>query len=378
MKTILSHSIKLALSLVLFVNTVFAQSPHSLTDPAAVTIVQHTPGGEDRGITIVGNTIMKFRIANNGTTPGIQGTIPAGGLVIQIDFNAYYTFIGGNVLTSSPGFAVTNEDAVNHTLHITNTTAIEPGSALVGHENDGVRDFYINVKPTSNTTNPNGASVIMNVTVDDPTKVANVDGNDNASSFFVVAAGASLPVRSVQLGSTSNASTVNLKWVTESEYNTEKFIIERSVDGRIFSVIGESKAAGNTVASTSYTSADDIRAIATKPVLFYRIKVVDTDGKYTYSNTIAIRLTKQAKAQVWPSPFSSQLNVQVEQEAGATLEVKIYNMTGVMVYNKRQVTIAGTNTIQLVDQVSKLSGGMYIIELVSNNNKIYSETIVKQ
>ena len=92
----------------------------------------------------------------------------------------------------------------------------------------------------------------------------------------------------------------------------------------------------------------------------------------------SISAGRAAKSLRRPSPFNSQLNVQVEQEAGAILDVKIYNMTGVMVYNKRQITTAGTNTIQLVEQVSKLSGGMYVIELVSNNSKIYSETIVKQ
>jgi Secretion system C-terminal sorting domain len=368
MKTILSYSIALVLSALFFINSSVAQITATDADPAVITITQQSPTDPSPiGTNIAGNTVFKFRVANNSAVPGVTGTIPAGALTYTVQFNPFYNFMS---LVATAQFAVTYSDASNYVMQLTNSVPLEAGDVF---------DFYLNVKPTSNTTTPAGEIVTLNVDRTIPITTANLStGNDNVSKSFTVAAGASLPVRSVHLGSTSNASTVNLKWVTESEYNTEKFVIERSLDGRSFSAIGESKAAGNTSSSTSYTSSDDIRAIATKPVLFYRIKVVDTDGKYSYSNTIAIRLAKQAKAQVWPSPFSSQLNVQVEQEAGATLEVKIYNMTGVMVYNKRQVTTAGTNTIQLVDQVSKLSGGMYVIELVSNNNKIYSETIVKQ
>lgn len=368
MKTILSYSIALVLSAVLFISTSFAQITATDADPAVITITQQAPTDPSPiGTNIAGNTVFKFRVANNSAVPGASGTIPAGALTYTVQFNPFYTFMG---LVSTTEFSVTFMDAESYVIQLTNSVPMAAGDVL---------DFYLNVKPTSNTTTPAGETVTLNVDRTVPIKTANSStGNDNVAKQFTVAAGASLPVRSVQLSSISNASTVNLKWVTESEYNTDHFVIERSTDGRSFIALGETKASGSTTSTTAYTSADDIRTIAAKPVLFYRIKVVDVDGKYSYSNTIAIRLVKQSKAQVWPSPFSSQLNVQVEQEAGSTLDVKIYNMTGVLVYNKRQVTTAGTNSIQLVDQVSRLAAGMYVIELLSNNSKIYSETIIKQ
>lgn len=368
MKTILSFSITTVLSSVLFIQTAFAQITATAADPAVITITQQAPTDPSPiGTNIAGNTVFKFRVANNSAVPGATGTIPAGAVKYVVQFNPYYTFVS---LVSTSQFSVTFSDVETYVIHLTNSVPIAAGDVF---------DFYLNVKPTSNTTTPTGEVVTLNVDRTIPIQTANADaGNDNVSKSFTVAAGASLPVRSVHLSSTSNASSVNLKWVTESEYNTDKFIIERSEDNRSFKALGETKAAGHTTSSTAYTSVDDIRAVGNKPVLFYRIKVLDNDGKYSYSNTIAIRFAKQSKAQVWPSPFSSQLNIQVEQEAGASLDVKIFNLSGIMVYNKRQLTTAGTNTIQLVDQVSKLSSGMYIIELSSNNNKIYSETIVKQ
>lgn len=368
MKTILTYSIAIVLSAILFINTSFAQITATDADPAVITITQQSPTDPSPiGTNIAGNTVFKFRVANNSAVPGATGTIPAGALTYTVQFNPFYTFLS---LVSTSEFAVTFMDAETYVIQLTNSVPMAAGDVM---------DFYLNVKPTSNTTTPSGEFVTLNVDRTVPITTANSStGNDNVAKQFTVAAGASLPVRSVQLSSTSNASTVNLKWITESEYNTDHFVIERSTDGRSFIALGEAKAAGNTISTTTYTSVDDIRTVATKPVLFYRIKVVDADDKYSYSNTIAIRLAKQSKVQVWPTPFSSQLNVQVEQEAGAMLEVKIYNMTGVLVCNKRQATTAGTNTIQLVDQVSKLQSGMYVIELVSNNQKIYSETIVKQ
>ncbi|MEJ8817094.1 T9SS type A sorting domain-containing protein [Lacibacter sp. H407] len=368
MKAILSYSIAIVLSTVLFINTSFAQITATEADPAVITITQQSPTDPSPiGTNIAGNTVFKFRVANNSAVPGATGTIPAGALTYTVQFNPFYTF---NSLVSTTEFAVTFMDAETYVIQLTNSVPMAAGDVL---------DFYLNVKPTSNTTTPAGETVTLNVDRTVPITTANSStGNDNVAKQFTVAAGSSLPVRSVHLGSTSNASSVNLKWVTESEYNTDHFEIERSVDGRSFMALGTTKAAGNTTSTTTYTSADDIRAIATKPVVFYRIRVVDVDGKYSYSNTIAIRLVKQSKVQVWPSPFSSQLNLQVEQEAGAVLEVRMFNMSGVIVYNKRQITTAGTNNIQLVDQLSRLSGGLYVIELMSNNSKIYSETIVKQ
>lgn len=354
--------------MVLFIATSFAQITATNADPAVITITQQSANDlSPIGTNITGNTVFKFRVANNSAVPGVTGTIPAGALTYTVQFNPFYNFMS---LVSTSEFAVTFMDAETYVIQLTNSVPMEAGDVL---------DFYLNVKPTSNTTAPAGETVTLNVDRTVPLTTSNFStGNDNVSKQFTVQAGTSLPVRSVNLSSTSNASIVNLKWTTESEYNVDHFDIERSIDGRSFNVSATMKAAGNTTSTTTYTSTDDIRDIASKPVVFYRVKVVDIDGKYSYSNSIAIRLLKQSKAQVWPTPFSSQLNIQVEQQAGAILDVKIYNMTGVLVFNKRQVTTAGTNSIQLVGPVNKLAGGMYVIEIVSNYVKIYSETIIKQ
>src|SRR5689334_20525316 len=128
MKTILSYSIALVLSTIFFINSSVAQLVATDADPAVITITQQSP-----------------------TDISPIGTNIAGNLTYTVQFNPFYNFIS---LVATSQFSVTYSDASNYVMQLTNSVPLEAGDVF---------DFYLNVKPTSNTTTPAGEIVTLNV-----------------------------------------------------------------------------------------------------------------------------------------------------------------------------------------------------------------------
>jgi len=94
------------------------------------------------------------------------------------------------------------------------------------------------------------------------------------------------PVRITSFTAVYNPSqrTVNLRWVTASEADNERFVIERSLDSLHFENIGETQSAGNSN-STQYYYFDDNRSPSGK--LYYRLRQQDNNGKEYVSTVIS-------------------------------------------------------------------------------------------
>ena len=73
---------------------------------------------------------------------------------------------------------------------------------------------------------------------------------------------------------------VSLDWVTSTEYNSDKFIIERSIDGINWEFLAEKKAAGRSQQPIQYQGFDNSPYLG---INYYRLRQVDLDGSFTYS-----------------------------------------------------------------------------------------------
>ncbi|MBS1658446.1 MAG: hypothetical protein JST18_10180 [Bacteroidetes bacterium] len=94
-----------------------------------------------------------------------------------------------------------------------------------------------------------------------------------------------LPVELTSFNGKQEGSTNVLTWETSSELNNDYFSIERSVDGNTFYEIGRLKGAGNSTSLNEYVFYDEYPGEGTN---YYRLKQIDTDGSFEYSNAIAI------------------------------------------------------------------------------------------
>jgi hypothetical protein len=112
-----------------------------------------------------------------------------------------------------------------------------------------------------------------------------------------------LPVKLVSFKAKPADEVIVLEWVTATEINSEKFVIERSEDGIAFESIGETPAAGNSVASIQYTSNDNLPLPGRN---YYRLKMVDLDGHTEYSDVITLNHDSKKGIVIYPSPSNGK------------------------------------------------------------------------
>ncbi|MEM1318624.1 MAG: hypothetical protein AAGG75_00140 [Bacteroidota bacterium] len=154
-----------------------------------------------------------------------------------------------------------------------------------------------------------------------------------------------------------------LQWLTDNEYNTSHFEIERSTDAQKWSVVGEKAASGFTQQSREYQHIDSEldRIPATASTVYYRLRMVDLDEKYTYSAIRSIALAKPSAAiSLFPNPTTDlvYLNVEAPGRKGE-LDLQLFNTDGKLVWSG--VIELGTGTAQPLDFGGILSDGVYYL-----------------
>ncbi|MEL7428128.1 MAG: hypothetical protein AAFN81_34430, partial [Bacteroidota bacterium] len=82
-----------------------------------------------------------------------------------------------------------------------------------------------------------------------------------------------------------SSSAAELSWATATESNNDFFQIEKSVDGELFEIIARVQAVGNSTTTQEYDYLDK-DFVANK--VFYRLKQVDVDGKFTYAEVVEV------------------------------------------------------------------------------------------
>jgi Secretion system C-terminal sorting domain len=175
-------------------------------------------------------------------------------------------------------------------------------------------------------------------------------------------AAAPLPLTLLDFSLKNTKKGIQLNWKTSHEINFSHFEIERSEDAKKFEKIGEKT--GN--ASENYEFLDS----TPPPVaggLYYRLKMLDFDGKYTYSKVLSIKneSLQNGNIRVYPNPVSNVLYV----ENMKTNVAEISNVLGQTVkYN-----LLKSSDLQSTINVSALPKGLYFIKIDGQVNKFWKE-----
>ena len=156
--------------------------------------------------------------------------------------------------------------------------------------------------------------------------------------------------------------------------NAANFIVERSNDGLNFTPIGTVKAIGKLGNVENYNLVDPIPA---KGINYYRLKMNDKSGTYTYSNTIIIRIINgnvQLTTQIRPNPFTSYMDMYITLTKTMPVDFKIFDANGKLVFQKSVKGLKGFNWFTLRD-LEKLSSGMYFLNIVTETDTIVEKII---
>lgn len=181
------------------------------------------------------------------------------------------------------------------------------------------------------------------------------------SGFFVTAVAATpLPISIVKFeGSRQNNSTI-LNWQTSSETNFSHFEIEKSLNEKGFQKIGE-------IIGTKDEYYQFIDKTESAQVQYYRLKLLDIDGKFSYSKIISINSDNDlSQPIVFPNPASNQLNLQIPSNFEIKT-IKIFDLTGRIILENSKTEI----------DVSKLNLGKYFIQIVAKSGNIFNKSFIK-
>lgn len=143
-----------------------------------------------------------------------------------------------------------------------------------------------------------------------------------------------LPLDLLDFSAKEDKTANKLTWQTANERNTSHFEIEKSV-GKInkFAPIGEVKAANNATSTPQYY---DFRDENTSSLDYYRLKLVDRNGQFSYSKTLAVA-RKEIKMGVnfYPNPVTSVLNIQLSHNGYTTATMAIVDAAGKVVASQK-------------------------------------------
>jgi hypothetical protein len=165
---------------------------------------------------------------------------------------------------------------------------------------------------------------------------------------------------------------VVLNWATSFENNNDRFDIERSTDGSVFTKIGSVKGNGTTNVTHKYSFSNSVsRQTSSKHDLYYRLRQVTTDDRTTTSKALVVRVYKTKSLQlvsVTPNPAINDIKVNVQLNEKAYVVVKLMNSLGTEVMRKSVKSDEGLNSYTL-EGTSGLEKGVYILEMIVNSNE---------
>jgi hypothetical protein len=153
-----------------------------------------------------------------------------------------------------------------------------------------------------------------------------------------------------------NDHNSQIKWQTAFEYNSAKFLIQRSTDKLKWTTRAEVKSQGNSTTNTNYHFNDDISGL--NNTIYYRLVQIDLDGLTTMSKSVNVVLSKTLNValQVYPNPTNGKLMIN-----GLIGKAILYDLTG-----KQQFEIFADGEVD----ISHLPPGMYFLRSVNETIKV--------
>lgn len=176
------------------------------------------------------------------------------------------------------------------------------------------------------------------------------------TSLIITGSTTPLPQSLLSFTASKGDNRVILNFTTTNELKLASFEVERSPDGSSFTTIGTVTTEG---ANTDYAYID-VQPLSS--MNYYRLKMINQNGGYSYSKTVSIRYDKNASITIFPNPATDVVTVQLHMPAGA---VSLQMIDGMGRIVKTMTLQSSGNTLSTAIDISGLARGQYYIH-VSN------------
>jgi Secretion system C-terminal sorting domain len=193
----------------------------------------------------------------------------------------------------------------------------------------------------------------------------NGTGITSFSPFGILNNAGALPLRFIQFAAQKcNSNNVCINWQTASEINVSHFVVERSLDGQLYTPV--TRVAAQNGVSNNYVFTDDIAMLQYISKIYYRIKQTDNDGKTGYSNVQLIKADIK-KIEIYPNPVADRLYFTNWQEIKT---IQLFSAEGKLI----QVVLSNQNYMD----VKALPDGTYFIKTTSKQNETGMYSFIKR
>jgi trimeric autotransporter adhesin len=191
------------------------------------------------------------------------------------------------------------------------------------------------------------------------------------SKFFLVNVNVVLPITLLDFTGKLNNDAIALNWSTSSEQNAKHFILEESVDGTTFTPLALINATGNSSTKRSYGHLD--KQVA--EYNYYRLKLVDMDGTFTYSKTVLVVNPNVLQSlQVVNNPFREFIDIRLKRMPKQSVQASLMTTNGARLFTK---VYSPAYQLRLDLASLQIARGTYLLQVMADG-KQYVQKLVKQ
>ena len=164
-----------------------------------------------------------------------------------------------------------------------------------------------------------------------------------------------------------------LYWATEQEFNNDHFELERSGNGSVYNQLATIPSKGNSTATQEYEHID---ASPMNGVNYYRLKQVDKDQHFKYSNIVVLNTANNTNSlvKIYPLPTQDKLTIVLISDREKDCLLTLYDQLGHLIESKKIHCRNGINTIEW--NLSHYAAGTYYLQF--GNTDVQSAKIIKE
>ncbi|MBK9212947.1 MAG: T9SS type A sorting domain-containing protein [Saprospiraceae bacterium] len=153
-----------------------------------------------------------------------------------------------------------------------------------------------------------------------------------------------------------------LTWQTANEVELDGFEIQRSYDGILFETIGFREARGIPLNKTNYVFSDKIPL---KTIQYYRLKMKDLNGSFTYSPIKILSVNIGESVKIFPTLVDDKINLSFDQNTSNEVSILVIDIMGKII-SRHEIPF---DTRQAEIDAISLAKGMYFIQVQIGNKK---------
>ena len=198
-------------------------------------------------------------------------------------------------------------------------------------------------------------------------KTVDAAGEKSPEATYTINWSSPLPVTLISFtGQAESSSVVRLAWATAQESNASRFVIERSNDAKSWSLLKETAAVGESRVVSNYSEYDQHPLHG---VNYYRLKMVDRDGSFSHSRSIAVQMEGgKPLVTVHPNPASSVLYIK-------DIALESVSSVSLLTLGGQVVARYGTISPQGLD-LSAFANGMYFVSIATADGSFTVKKVV--